>query len=98
MEDVMLASLNSATSKKDLHVGGLGATPSVTLASVIDPLMDASQNWVQKARDFVSTADEYVRDNPWQALGVVAMAGVTLGYFLSRRSAPRHLSESWVDE
>jgi ElaB/YqjD/DUF883 family membrane-anchored ribosome-binding protein len=94
----MLASLNNAAAKKDLHVGGLGSTPSPTLASVIDPLMDASENWVQKARDFVSSADDYVRENPWQALGVMAMLGVTLGYLLSRRGSQRHLSETWTDD
>lgn len=83
----MLASLNSAAAKKDLHVGGLGMPPSATLASVIDPLMDASENWVQKARDCVSSADDYVRNNPWQALGVMAMLGVALGYLLSRRGS-----------
>jgi ElaB/YqjD/DUF883 family membrane-anchored ribosome-binding protein len=103
MENVMLASLNSATAKKDLHVGGLGTTSSATLASVIDPLMDASENWVQKARGFVSSADDYVRNNPWQALGVMAMLGVTLGYFLSRggllrRGSQNHLSETWTDD
>jgi ElaB/YqjD/DUF883 family membrane-anchored ribosome-binding protein len=92
----MLASLNSATAKKDLHVGGVGAAPSSSLASVIDPLMDASENWVQTAREFVSSADDYVRDNPWQAIGVMAMVGVTLGYLLARGS-PRHLSETWED-
>jgi ElaB/YqjD/DUF883 family membrane-anchored ribosome-binding protein len=103
MEDVMLASLNSATAKKDLHIGGLGTTSSATLASVIDPLMDASENWVQKARAFVSSADDYVRNNPWQALGVMAMLGVTLGYLLSRgglsrRDSQHHLSETWTDD
>ncbi len=81
----MLASLNSANGKKDLHVGGIGESPPASLASVIDPLMDASENWVQKARDMVRTADDYVRNNPWQALGVVALVGVTVGYLLSRR-------------
>jgi ElaB/YqjD/DUF883 family membrane-anchored ribosome-binding protein len=98
MEDDMLASLNNTNGKKDLHVGGTGAVPSASLASVIDPLMDASENWVQKARDFVGNADEYVRNNPWQALGVMAMLGVTLGYVLSRRATDRHLSETWVDD
>ena len=84
----MLASVNQTNGKKDLHVGGLGSTaaPS-TLASVIDPLMDASENWVHKARDLVGGADEYVRSNPWAALGVMAMLGVTLGYMLSRRGS-----------
>jgi ElaB/YqjD/DUF883 family membrane-anchored ribosome-binding protein len=97
-ESDMLASVNNTNGKKDLHVGGLGATPSATLASVIDPLMDASENWVQKARDFVASADDYVRDNPWQALGVVAMVGVTLGYLLSRRSPQPDVHETWVDD
>jgi ElaB/YqjD/DUF883 family membrane-anchored ribosome-binding protein len=87
----MLVSPNGATERKDLHVGGLGAASSRTfapasLASAIDPLVDASENWVQKAREFVSSADDYVRNNPWQALGVMAILGVTLGYFMSRRS------------
>ena len=48
------------TEKKDLHVGGLGAAssgalPPASLASVIDPLVDASENWVQRAREFVSS-------------------------------------------
>jgi hypothetical protein len=87
----MLVSPNGATERKDLHVGGLGAAssgtfPPASLASAIDPLVDASENWVHKAREFVSSADDYVRNNPWQALGVMAILGFTLGYFVSRRS------------
>jgi ElaB/YqjD/DUF883 family membrane-anchored ribosome-binding protein len=49
--------------------------------------MNASEDWVKKARNAVSTADDYVRSNPWQALGMMAILGVTLGYMLSRRSS-----------
>jgi ElaB/YqjD/DUF883 family membrane-anchored ribosome-binding protein len=88
----MLTSPNGAAAKKDLHVGGVGVSAGAALASissVIDPLVDATENWVHRARDFASSADDYVRNNPWQALGVAAMLGVTLGYFLthSRRSS-----------
>jgi DUF883 C-terminal glycine zipper region len=81
----MMTSPNGAAGKKDLHVGGVGmtSTPSA-LGAVIDPLMDASETWVRRARDFVSTADDYVRNNPWAAIGVGAMLGMTLGYFLAR--------------
>ena len=87
----MLTTTNGAGGKKDLHVGGFdavssGSDPSGTLASIVDPLVDASENWVEKAREFVSSADDYVRNNPWQALGVVAILGVTLGLLMSRRS------------
>lgn len=82
----MLVSPNGSAAKKDLHVGGVGANPAAVLASVVDPLMNASEDWVKKARNAVSTADDYVRNNPWQALGMMAILGVTLGYMLSRRS------------
>jgi ElaB/YqjD/DUF883 family membrane-anchored ribosome-binding protein len=80
----MMTSPNGTTSKKDLHIGGVGESATGTLAGVIDPLVDASEKWVKKARDFVGTTDEYVRNNPWQTVGLMAMLGVTLGYLLSR--------------
>jgi len=82
----MLVNPVGAAEKRDLHVGGLGADPAVALAAVVEPLVDASENWIQKARELVSTADDFVRDNPWQAIGAVALLGVTLGLLLARRS------------
>jgi ElaB/YqjD/DUF883 family membrane-anchored ribosome-binding protein len=82
----MITSARAATEKRDLHIGGLGYDPPGTLAAVVDPLVDASQNWVQKARELIDTADEYVRDNPWQAIGAVALIGVAVGFLLARRS------------
>lgn len=82
----MLASANSALGKRDLHVGGLGTDPERSLAAALEPLVDASENWIDRARELVRTADDYVRENPWQAVGVVALLGVTLGFLLSRRS------------
>jgi ElaB/YqjD/DUF883 family membrane-anchored ribosome-binding protein len=81
----MITSARAATEKRDLHIGGLGYDPSGALAAVVDPLVDASQNWVQKARELIDTADEYVRDNPWQAIGAVALIGVAVGFVLARR-------------
>jgi ElaB/YqjD/DUF883 family membrane-anchored ribosome-binding protein len=80
----MLTSPNGATAKKDLHVGGLGASATGALASVIDPLVEASETWMKRAREAVATADDYVRNNPWQAIGIMAMVGVTLGFLVSR--------------
>jgi ElaB/YqjD/DUF883 family membrane-anchored ribosome-binding protein len=85
-ENFMLTSANSASGKRDLHVGGLGADPTGSLAAVVEPLVDASENWIEKARELARTADDYVRENPWRAIGVVALLGVTLGFLLSRRS------------
>ena len=81
----MLTSPNGQDAKRDLHVGGVGSDTSAALASVIDPLLDASEDWVQQARNLARGADDYIRDNPWQAIGVVALLGVALGYLVSRR-------------
>jgi ElaB/YqjD/DUF883 family membrane-anchored ribosome-binding protein len=86
----MLVSPNGSGGPKDLHVGGLpsaaAAESQAALASVIDPFVEASENWVEKARELVSTTDDYVRRNPWQAIGLMAIVGVTLGYLIARRS------------
>jgi ElaB/YqjD/DUF883 family membrane-anchored ribosome-binding protein len=80
----MMTSPNGAATKKDLHIGGAGTASANALSAVIDPLVDASETWVRRARDFVTHADDYVRDNPWAAVGVGAMLGLTLGFFLAR--------------
>jgi ElaB/YqjD/DUF883 family membrane-anchored ribosome-binding protein len=81
----MLTSPNGSAAKKDLHIGGVGvASAQSALSAVIDPLVDASETWVRRARDFVTHADDYVRGNPWAAIGVGAMMGLTLGFFIAR--------------
>jgi ElaB/YqjD/DUF883 family membrane-anchored ribosome-binding protein len=79
----MLTSTNGAAAKKDLPIGQ-AAVSTNALSAVIDPLVDASETLVQRARDFVGSADAYVRENPWAAVGVGAMLGLTLGYFIAR--------------
>jgi len=37
------------------------------------------------ARQAARYTDEYVRDNPWRAIGVGAAAGLLIGYLVSRR-------------
>jgi ElaB/YqjD/DUF883 family membrane-anchored ribosome-binding protein len=77
---------DSIEQKRDLHVGGVGAGAVSTLAAVTDPMSDAAQSWLDGARRAVRDADDYVRDNPWQALAVVALIGVAAGFLLARSS------------
>lgn len=39
----------------------------------------------QRAREAADAAEGYVRENPWQALGIAAGVGVLVGLLLSRR-------------
>jgi len=77
---------SSVAQKRDLHVGGLGSSAAGALAAVADPMTDAADSWVDRVLGAVSDADDYVHDNPWAALAVVALLGVAAGYLLSRRS------------
>jgi len=39
----------------------------------------------ERTRECMHNTDVYVRDNPWQAVGIAAGAGVILGLLLARR-------------
>jgi len=39
----------------------------------------------QKTREAVTATDEFVRDNPWAALGIAAGVGALIGFLLSRK-------------
>jgi ElaB/YqjD/DUF883 family membrane-anchored ribosome-binding protein len=77
---------SSVIQKRDLHVGGLGASASGALAAVADPIVDAADSWIDRLRAAALDADDYVHDNPWAALAVVGLVGVAAGFLLSRRS------------
>lgn len=40
---------------------------------------------LKHARVLAGEADEFVRDNPWQAIGIAAGVGLVLGVLMSRR-------------
>ena len=82
---MVTAPLSSVVQKKDLHVGGLGAAASNTLAAVTDRIPDITDSWSRWARGAAREADDFLRSNPWTALAVVAAAGVAAGYLISQR-------------
>jgi ElaB/YqjD/DUF883 family membrane-anchored ribosome-binding protein len=40
----------------------------------------------RRAQRVVSSADDYVHESPWQAIGIAAVVGAIVGIFASRRS------------
>jgi ElaB/YqjD/DUF883 family membrane-anchored ribosome-binding protein len=49
-------------------------------------LADGADALRQRAHDVASTADDYVRDSPWQAIGIAALVGAVVGILATRRS------------
>jgi ElaB/YqjD/DUF883 family membrane-anchored ribosome-binding protein len=47
-------------------------------------LAGAEEDALERARALAGDADEYVRDNPWQAIGIAAGIGLVLGLLISR--------------
>ena len=48
-------------------------------------LEDVEEQALARAREFAGEADEYVRGNPWQAVGIAAGIGLLVGLLMSRR-------------
>ena len=75
------------------RVGHL-ADPEITLlrtkveqgiAAARQTLTDGSDRVQRSARRALSAGDGYVHDQPWQAVGIAAAAGLIVGYLVARR-------------
>jgi len=48
-------------------------------------LADMQAMVAERSREYAQTADNYVRENPWQCVGIAAGVGLLLGLLISRR-------------
>ena len=48
-------------------------------------LTEVEEEAMRRAREIANAADEYVRENPWQSVGVAAGIGLVLGLLIARR-------------
>lgn len=48
-------------------------------------LSQMEEEAVKRAREVADVTKEYVRDNPWQSVGIAAGVGLLVGLLLSRR-------------
>ena len=56
-----------------------------SLATAKVKLTEAEQVLLEKSKEAAKAADDDVRVNPWQAVGVAGAAGLVLGILISRR-------------
>ncbi len=56
-----------------------------TVRQVRARLSDVEEEALKRARVLAAEADAYVRDNPWQVVGIAAGVGLVLGLLLGRR-------------
>lgn len=51
-----------------------------------ESISDTTENLRKHAQRAASSADDYVRDSPWQAVGIAALVGAVVGILATRRS------------
>ena len=56
-----------------------------SLATAKVKLGEAERALLEKTKLAAKATDDYVRENPWQAVGIAAAAGLVLGVLISRR-------------
>ncbi len=69
-------------------IGQAGDTAAAARAKIQESLESAKLKLGplgEEAAERVRAADGYVRANPWQAVGIAALAGIALGLLISRR-------------
>jgi ElaB/YqjD/DUF883 family membrane-anchored ribosome-binding protein len=57
-----------------------------TLSAARERLSALAEDAAQRARAAAREADDYVRDHPWQSVGIAAGVGFLVGLLVSRRS------------
>jgi ElaB/YqjD/DUF883 family membrane-anchored ribosome-binding protein len=78
----LLKATASATGERILAAR---ARAEETLKSARERLANSDDAVLNQMKDVAKTADDYVREHPWGAVGIAAVAGLLLGVLISRR-------------
>ena len=62
------------------------AKVKIALAAAKSALADSADQVRSQARQVSKTTDDYVRDNPWQVVGIAALIGIAVGILANRRT------------
>ena len=67
-------------------VARVRAKVKIAVAAAKSALRDGAAQVRGQAKQLSETTDDYVRENPWQVVGVAAVVGLVLGIMMTRRS------------
>jgi ElaB/YqjD/DUF883 family membrane-anchored ribosome-binding protein len=71
---------------KDADVDRVRAKVQRAVDATKQSFADRAVSLRDRAQRAASTADDYVRDSPWQAVGIAALVGAVVGILATRRS------------
>ena len=70
---------------KDADVARVRTKVQRAVEATKQSLADRAESVRRQAQTAASTADDYVRDSPWQAVGIAALVGAVVGILATRR-------------
>jgi ElaB/YqjD/DUF883 family membrane-anchored ribosome-binding protein len=79
------ALLSATAGQAGERIQQVRARAEETVRAVRDRLATAQEDLTRRAREALGDADEYVRENPWQAIGVTAGIAFLVGLLAGRR-------------
>lgn len=85
LADTLEEVLNTSSDKSKEELGKLRSKAERALKESRYRLGETGDAIAKQTREAAARADEYVRDNPWQGVGIGAAVGLVLGVLLSRR-------------
>lgn len=77
--------LRATASQTGEKVAAARARAEESLRATKARLQEAGEEVAARTRIAAGAADDYVRDNPWQSIGIAAGVGFLLGILVSRR-------------
>ncbi len=80
--DEIVKAMASATGEKAVE---LADKLRINMRNAKDKLADVQVAVADKAKVAARVTDDYVHDNPWQAVGIAAGVGLLLGLLIGRR-------------
>ena len=70
----------------DADVASMRTKVMATVEAAKETLADSAETLRRRAQRAVSSADEYVHESPWAAVGAAALVGALVGILVARRS------------
>jgi ElaB/YqjD/DUF883 family membrane-anchored ribosome-binding protein len=69
----------------DPELARLRSKVESAVAATKKAISDGAEEAQRQSKEALEAADRYVRDQPWEAIGIAAIAGVAVGFLLGRR-------------
>ncbi len=69
----------------DPELARLRAKVESTVATTMKAISDGTDQVQRQAKEALEAGDRYVRDQPWEAIGIAAVAGLVIGFLVGRR-------------